>query len=239
MKIEKNLYQNYKLLKLKLIKSKIYKKKYYLKNIKLEDIEYRLKKALYIIYLYHINNKKILFIGNPLNLFNEIKKLLKNTKHIFMPKDVWISGTITNQNAYHNALKHEVSVNNKLSKNIIPQLKQHLKEKSDLVVIIDKESNINKALEESYTSRLPTIALNSDLNPFDIKSNYKVPGNFILTKNKLKNNFFYSILFSTLKKSNKIKKLFPTTSSSYKLKTVSIFKKPKKKYYKKRKNEFH
>jgi hypothetical protein len=88
------------------------------------------------------------------------------------------------------------------------------------------------ALEESYSSKLPTITLNSDLNPLNTKSSYKVPGNFVFSKNKLKNNFFYSILLSTLKKSSIQKKKFE--SLTHKLRTISVFKKSKKskKYYK-------
>jgi len=72
MKIEKIKNIKNKILKLKLIQTKIYDKKQYLNNIKIEDIEFRLKKILYIIYKYHISNKKILFIGNPLNLRNTL-----------------------------------------------------------------------------------------------------------------------------------------------------------------------
>ena len=62
MKIEKIKCNNYKLLKFKLINAQNLKKKHYLKNITLEDVEFRLKKALHLIYLYHISNKQILFI---------------------------------------------------------------------------------------------------------------------------------------------------------------------------------
>jgi hypothetical protein len=216
MKIEKLQYNNYKLLRFNLIKSKILKRPHYQKNIKLDDIEMRLKKALYLIYLYHINNKRILFVGNPLNINKEITKLLRNTKHIFIPKSAWIAGVITNKNSsFKSIFKKEDNIN-KLSQIILK-----LKNKSNLVVIMDKRLD-EKALEESYSYRLPVILLNSDLNPFDQKSSYKIPGNFTFSKNKLKNNFFYSLLLSTLKKSNTIKKHFPFLS--HKMSTLNIFK---------------
>jgi hypothetical protein len=227
MKIEKIKSTHYKLLKFNLIKSKILKKNHFLKNIKLDDIETRLKKALYLIYLYHINNKIILFVGNPLNINKEINNLLKSTKHIFIPKSAWIAGVITNQNSsFKSIFKHNVNIN-KMS-----QILLKLKNKSNLVIIMDKDLD-KKASEESYSSRLPVISLNSDLNPFDIKSSYKIPGNFIGSKNQLKNNFFYSLLISIFKKSHLITKKFP--SLSHKLSTIALLKKRKKYYKQKRK----
>lgn len=226
MKIKKIQSNNYKLLKLKLIKLKILKKDHIIKNLTVENIESRLKKALKIIYLYHINNKKILFVGNPLNINKEIAGLLQNTKHIFIPKFAWIAGIISNNNnSFKFLLKKSVNLT-KISQRIL-----QLKKKSDLIVIIDKNLDLI-ALEEGYSSKIPTIVLNSGLNPFDSKSNYKVPGDFVLYKNKLKNNFFYSILLSTLKKSNLQKKKFKYLT--HKLRTPLIFKKlnKKKKYYK-------
>lgn len=231
MKLKNQINKNYKFFKLKLIKSKIYKKNHALKNIELEDIEFRLKKALCLIYLFHINNKKILFIGNPMHIYNEIKKLLKNTKHIFIPLNLWLAGTTTNQKSYFKSLINQKIKENQIAKKTMTQLKQ-IKEKSDLVVIMDETFN-NQAIEENYNSRLPIIVFNSNLNPFDEKSRYKIPGNFISSKNKLKNNFFYSILYSTLKKSNATKKYFPTVALYHKFKAISILKKIKNKYYKK------
>jgi ribosomal protein S2 len=98
MKIKKIEHNNYKLLKLKLIKSKILKKDHLIKNLTIESIESRFKKALKIIYSYHINDKKILFVGNSININKEIVKLLRNTRHIFIPKSAWIAGIITNIN---------------------------------------------------------------------------------------------------------------------------------------------
>jgi ribosomal protein S2 len=213
----------YKLLKFNLIKSKLLKKKHYLKAITLEDIEFRIKKALYIIYLYHINNKRILFVGNPLNINRELLKLFNKTKHIFIPKSAWIAGVITNQySSFKSNFKQESQLN-KISKQLL-----ELKKKSDLVVIIDQLLE-TKALEESYTAKLPIISLNNDLDIFDDKSNYKVPGNFVSSKSKINNNLFYSILITTMKKSHIIKKKFPALH--HKLKTINVL---KKKHYKKK-----
>lgn len=218
MKIKRILKNKSKLLKIKLIKSKIYKKKLYLQNITLEDIEYRLKKTLYIIYSYHINNKQIMFVGNPLQINKEIKKILTNSKHIFIPKNTWINGVITNQNtSFKSLLKKQKKNSTNFSRRLL-----ELKKRSDLIVIMDKEIDTN-ALNESYISRIPVISLNSLLSTLNEKASYKVPGNFIFSKNTIADNFFYSILLATLNKANYVKKKFSTIS--HKLGTTTIFKK--------------
>ena len=202
MKIKKiTKYQN-KLLKLKLIKTKIYNKKQHLNNIKIEDIEYRLKKIFYIIYKYHIFDKRILFVGAPLNVNSKIKNLFKNTKHILIPKSVWIRGAISNKKS---CFKH-LSKNHKISKNKLSELLFQLKKSIDLIIIFEESNNLN-VLDEGYISRIPIISLNSNLEIQYNKSSYKVPGNFQFTNKKIRDNFFYSILISTLKKGNKHKRI--------------------------------
>lgn len=216
--------KNCKLLKFNIIKSRILNKKHYANGITLEDTEIRLKKALKLIYSYHIQNKRILFVGNPLSINNELTTLLKNTKHIFIPKSAWIAGIITNQHfSFKSVFKKENSINT------ISQRLLKLKKKSNLVVIIDKVLD-EEALKESYYSRLPIISLNNNLNIFEVESSYKVPGNYSVFKNQMRNNFFYSLLISTIKKAQKIKQNFP--SLSHKMLTLSVFKK-KQQYRKK------
>jgi len=73
MKIRKVKKFQYTLLKFNLIKDQVYKRKIQknkyddVLNIKTEIIELHLKRALQIIYKYHTNHKKILFIGIPQN----------------------------------------------------------------------------------------------------------------------------------------------------------------------------
>ena len=86
MKIKKIVSHNNKLLKLKLIQSKVYNKNYNINNIKIEDIQFRLKKAFYIIYKYHVLKKRILFVGTPWRTSISLKKILKNTRHLLIPK---------------------------------------------------------------------------------------------------------------------------------------------------------
>lgn len=230
MKNENKINLKYKLLKLKVIRAKLLKKNLYLKNITIEDIVLRIKKALYIIYLYHINNKRILFVGNSLVINKEISKLLKKTKHIFIPKSAWIAGVVTNQySSFKSMFKQETKIS-KISQKLLL-----LKKNSDLVVIMDPNFE-STALEESYAARLPVVVLNSNLNLFESKESYKIPGNFTAAKNKISNSFFHSILVATLKKAARIRRTF--FSQYPKLKTVSIIKKGKIPYFKNKRKFF-
>lgn len=221
MKTEILKNNKHKLLKLKLIKSKILKKKHFLNDITLENIELKIKKALYLIYLYHLNNKRILFVGNPLNINKELTKFFIKTKHIFIPKSSWIAGVITNQySSFKSHFKQESQIN-KISKRLL-----QLKKKGDLIVIIDQQVEM-QTLNESYIAKLPVISINNNLTSFDEKSNYKIPTNLVSSKNKINNNLFYSLLLTTLKKAQLVKKKFSFLTHKVKI-TSSILKKNKK-----------
>jgi len=201
MKIQKIVSSKYKLLSFKLIKTKTYKKN---QNnfIKIEDISNRLKKALHIIYKYHTNNKRILFIGGPVITNTRFKEFIRNTKHILIPKAVWMDGIITNQDSCFKYLsKNQKNINNKISETLF-----QMKKKSDLIVILNSKSNMS-ALNESYLARIPVVSLNCDLDILDLKSNYKVPGNFKFIEKKIRDTLFYSLLIATLKKATKNNKV--------------------------------
>jgi len=222
--IEKLNFGDSKFLKIKLIKNKIYKKNHYLENIKIEDIEIRIKKALYVIYLYHMQNKKILFVGSCLDMYKDMKKLLKHTKHTIIPELGWIPGVITNQrSSFKSLFKKQKNNELNLSKKLLK-----LKEKADLIVIFDQNKDEN-ALYEGYLSHVPVISLNSSLNIFDNYSSYKIPGNF-LSKKKIENNFFYSLIEATIKKStitfNSDSLFFSSLNLNYKSNILKKLKKP-------------
>ena len=71
MKIKQKSLKTNKLLKINIIKTQLYKK---IINhfVTLNDIIFRFKQALQIIYKYHINNKKILFVSILLSLLIQI-----------------------------------------------------------------------------------------------------------------------------------------------------------------------
>jgi ribosomal protein S2 len=198
MKIINNgkIYKN-KILKLRLIKTKIYKKN---PNtfIKLEDISSRLKKFFSIVYNYHINNKKILFIGTPINIPAKFKKAIAKTNHIFLPESVWLSGILTN----HEACVKYLSKNPKSIDNKISEIFFKMQKKCDLVVVLNFFSN-QKPIVEAYLARIPIICLNCNLNITDQILSYKVPGNFKFRKKKVRNILTYAILQTIFKKYNK------------------------------------
>lgn len=222
MKIEILKNTKHKILKLKLIKLKILKKNHFLNDITLENIELRIKKALYLIYLYHLNNKRIILIGNPLSINKELAQFFNKTKHIFIPKSSWIAGVITNQySSFKSHFKQESKIN-KISKRLL-----QLKKRGDLIVIIDNKLEA-QALKESYITKLPVILLNSGLHAFDEKSDYKIPVNLVSSKHKINNNLFYSLLLTTIKKAQLIKKKFSFLTHKIKIKSF-IWKKNKRK----------
>lgn len=196
--------QDYKLLNLKLIKSKIFKKKHCLKNINIKDINCRLRKALRIIYLFHASKKRITFVGNPLNINKKISKILQELGHKFLPTSAWMAGILTNRyNSLKWLFKKEKNILNKISQRLL-----NFKKRNDLVVILDKNLNF-VALDESYKSKIPIISLNNNLNPFELGSDYKVPGDFLVSKGEIKNNLFYAILVSIFRKATVTKFKFP------------------------------
>ena len=191
-----------KLFRLKLIKTKVYKNEKTFNYLLLKNMETRLKKALHVIYKFHVANKKILFIGTPLKLDNQIKQLLKNKKHSFIPETVWMNGIITNSKpSFKYLLKRHAVANDKTSKFLF-----NLKIRIDLIVVLNENLNLT-ALKESSLKKVPTISLNSNYNLSNINlSTYKVVGDFNFVKKPIRNNTFFLLLNSLLKRAEQLKK---------------------------------
>ena len=191
-----------KLFRFKLLKTKIYKNEKNFNYLLLKNMEIRLKKVLHIIYRFHIANKKILFIGTPLKLNSKIKQLLKNKKHNFIPETVWMNGIITNQKpSFKYLLKRHAVANDKTSKFLF-----NLKNQADLIVVLNENINLI-ALKESAIKRVPTISLNSNYNLSNLNlSTYKVIGDYNFMNKPIRNNLFFLLLSSLLKKAERLKK---------------------------------
>ena len=87
------------------------------------------------------------------------------------------------------------------------QLSIKLKKKVDLVIIYNLDGKAT-AIEESYLARIPTITFHTKLNILNKKTVYESPKNFKLINNKLwNNNFFFSIVETSVKKALRTKKL--------------------------------
>lgn len=191
-----------KLLKLKLLKTKIYKSENNISYLLLKNMENRLKKILHVIYRFHIANKRILFIGTPLKLSNQIKQLLKNKKHSFIPESVWMNGIITNSKP---SFKHLIQ-QNAINKDKTSKFLFNLKNQADLIVVLNESYNLI-ALKESALRRIPTISLNTKYKFFNSSlSTYKTTGDYNFTKKTTRNNFFFLLLSSVLKKAEQTKK---------------------------------
>jgi ribosomal protein S2 len=202
MKLVKNKINSKKIFKLHLIKSKTYeqpmKKKMFksLPNIAIRDIMINFKKSLNLIFKYHKNNKRILFIGNPKVIEDKINS---NTIHTSIPNydtNTLNKGVITN-----NLVANSIKLNKYLFKNNKFILSKLLK-KPELIVIFKQQQN-NNLIKESKVSKIPIIEFNCNLNRNNWNYNYSIPGNLNLTENKVINNIYFIIFNSLLNRSLK------------------------------------
>ena len=209
MKTLKSLETKFSLLKYKLIETEIYDKRQYVKNIKIEDIEYRLKKILYIIYKYHILNRKILFIGAPLNISYKLKKFVQNN-HVIVPNKIWERGALGNKTTcFKHLAKNSRIVKNKTLSNFLFELKKNV----HLIVLFEDSKNYLEILSEAHKlQKTPIISISSDIRNLykndyqQRKPTYKTFGNFKFNSKSSKNSLIYETLLSILKKGNKDKK---------------------------------
>lgn len=172
--------KNYtKLLKLRLIKTNIYRKKFALNWFKVEKIEYQLKKAFQIIYKYHINRKKILFLNS--SYLEKITNILKDTDHTFITQYEWMGGILTNK-AY-----------------IKPTKGQKSKNMYDLLVILNLSFS-EDLLKENFKTKIPIIVFHSEFPLISQFFKYSVFGEFSFEKEKIKENFFLNLLKLILQK---------------------------------------
>jgi len=141
-----------------------------------------LNQILRIIFEYHLNNKKILFIGFPKKFY----RTLKNTKHLQIPE------LINNEIWENQKSKIEKA---KQSKNIT-KLIQKLKKKADLI-IIDVSTNDELLIRKSYLAYIPVIAINKQLQIFNKTQEYIFP-----IQKSTNSDIFYSLLKSLIEKKN-------------------------------------
>jgi ribosomal protein S2 len=198
MKLKKILNVKSKLIKIGLIKSHIVPKhtnKSSL-NFKLDQLEVYFKKVLTLIFQYHINRKKILFIGVNRKIQKKLKKKLKKTKHLFFPDSYWIRGLLTN---YPNFLRSFQSKKNSSIFNTIKnrELNKYLlfRKKPHLIVMFN-ETPQPLILNEAVKLKIPIIALNYEII-LNNTTYYHLPGNFNYSNGK--NHMILLFLNSILK----------------------------------------
>ena len=198
MKVIKHKINSKKLFELHLIKSKTYEsltKKKNLKNLpnkSLSDIMVNFKKSLNIIFKYHKNNKRILFIGIPKEISTQINLNTIHTSMYHLPKN--INQTITN-----NFILNSIKLNKYLFKDTKFLLaKTHKKPE---LIIIFKHTKNRSIIKESRIAKIPIIEFNCNLKRNEWDYSYNIPGN--LNTNKNSHNIFFTILNSLLNKSYK------------------------------------
>ena len=213
----KNKLQNYRLFKYNLIKVQAYSKIFIFSDIILNQLEACLKQIFKIIFEYHINNFKILFIGFPvLHKMKQIK-LIHFTNHDFISEKSWISGIFRNRFSILTYLKLIQSQN--FSKNL--KLLLSLKTKPHLIVICDHQNFETDAINEFYKSGIPIISFNYDFLNIS-KITYNMLGNFDLAKKDIKITYFF-LFYSLLKKIPILKKKQPKKSKKTSKRDKKIF----------------
>ena len=150
------------ILKLHLLKHKTYKQPSTKNNITnfvtdltLNETIFNLKKALQIIFQYHNQNKRILFIGVPTKLESKINR---STNHIAVPQDLNIQGIISNRS---NESLINTKQKNKQKTAQFKSLLPKLLKKPDLVVVVAHEK-IVALNNECAVAKLPIINFKTD-----------------------------------------------------------------------------
>jgi ribosomal protein S2 len=152
MKIIKNIESN-KVFSLKLIKNKAYQSN---PNTNFNGIKLKLKKILKVMFKFFLANKKVLFLGVSRMLNSFVLKLIKNTRHTYVPNDVLFKGVLTNTNLVLKSLVLYKGLG-KFTKPLF-----NLKLKPDLIVLMHDQPQSN---HELLSLRVPTICF-FDFNKF-------------------------------------------------------------------------
>ena len=191
MKINNNKIKTKQLLKLHIIKFRVYENHKnsldYLPNINTAEIVIKLKKSINIIYNFHKNKKKILFIGIP-KLIE--KKINLETNHIAVPEFYNMLGLFINK---------PILKNQSIQKNKLFSFSK-LNSKPDLILIFNSD-NEDLIIKESYKSKIPVIKFNSNFNlkNKNLFNLYEVPGNLNFSKKSI-DDLFFKIINSILNK---------------------------------------
>ena len=145
------------ILKLHLLKHRTYEQSSVKNNnmnlitdLSLNETIFNLKKALQIIFQYHIKNKRILFIGIPVKLESKINR---TTNHVAISQDLNVQGLISNLSNKNLMSTKQTSKQKTVKfKSLLPKLSK----KPDLVVVVAHEK-IEAIYKECAVAKLPII----------------------------------------------------------------------------------
>ena len=145
------------ILKLHLLKHRTYEQSLaknnnmnFVTDLSLNETVFNFKKALQIIFQYHIKNKRILFIGVPTKLESKINR---TTNHVALPQDLNIQGLISNRSNKNLISAKQTNKQKTIKfKSLLPKLSQ----KPDLVVVVAHEK-VEAIHKECAVAKLPII----------------------------------------------------------------------------------
>lgn len=198
MKLKKIKKYKNNLIKLHIIK--LYTKKH---HCNVRQLEFGFKKILRIIYKYHIVDKKILFLEFP----KTFTKIFKKTKHTLIPESMLYPGLISNSNPILDTSSITEKQMKEIPLNIIKILLR-LKNKVNLVVVSNLNSNNAGIIQESFNLRVPVIALNCSRTNLvqDSAVTYKILNSFESKEEKRTHYFEAALLKTVLKRAIRCKR---------------------------------
>ena len=175
----------------------------------LNSLETFLKKILKVIFNFHMLNKKIIFVGFPLHKWYKFSLLFKRFNYIFLNKNVWVNGMLSNSNRLSPYINSRRFLNFYQKENVVFLRKFNkmlvLNKKPDLLVVFDKSEN-ELILKEADITKIPNLSLiGGVLNKKSILNNLPTFPNVYVEKLLIKfiHTLFSVILFRHLKKSIK------------------------------------
>lgn len=166
------MFTQYNLLKLS------YKKKFFNSNFESRTTQIALNRIINLIHYYHINKKKILFVGFPKHL----TEVLRKTKHTHIPEtflDNIPNGDFQNQ---------ELKIPKNISKLILD-----LKSNINLILIYNSSMKLD-ILTKSYLHRIPLVLIGKNFQVFTKNAN-RSESHYDLSIERVANlNVFYSLI---------------------------------------------
>lgn len=147
-------------------------------DLALDQILVNFKQILQIIFQYHIQNKRILFIGTPKKIELKINNM---TNHVAISRHFYIQGFISN-------ISNVTSLNIKQEKKqklfTLGYLLPKLAKKPDLIVWITCDKKKEDILKECHDARLPVLIFETN-NKIPNTNLFFVSLNFIFKTYKI------------------------------------------------------
>lgn len=186
MKMKKIYYQNYKFMKYETLKLKALENhsSKVLLATKVDETNLFLKKALVVIFKYHLKNKKILLAGMNSEIHNKYIDKLKKTRHVFIPEYK------TDERFFTRSIEKNMVMNAKKA----PLLKNSI----SLIIILNPKVQ-PLLVRKAAKLKIPLILFTTESGTIEHHC-YKIPSEPIRFE-KIRKNFF-SLFFNTMTKSN-------------------------------------